>query len=355
MTDEAAGEAPGDLIRYGWSDRWAALFDDAVEGVGAGPDARPGRVVRHDGVAVVVALPDGAEQLPIRGALDPIAVGDWVVVDDGAVAAILPRSSLMRRRDPDKDVEQLLAANVDLVGVVCGLDRPVRHGRIHRSSMLAWDAGAVPVVVLTKADLVDPDRLSDTVAEVEAANPGVDVISVDAKGGDGIDAVRERVAGRTIVLMGESGAGKSTLTNALAGEELAATGEVRRGDAKGRHTTTSREMHPLSDGAVVIDSPGIRAVGVWADAENLAATFTDVDELAAGCRFSDCAHDTEPGCAVRAAVEGGTLAPSRFAAWQSLAREIAAAERRADPQAEKRYGRRFARITKDAKKRKGRG
>lgn len=339
------------LRDIGWSDRWAALFDDASSAVGAGPDAEPGRITRHDGVAVMVATADGVEQLPVRGAVEPPTVGDWVVVEDGAVAAILPRHSLIRRRDPDKDVEQLIAANVDVVACVCGLDRPVKLGRIQRTSMLAWDAGAVPVVVLTKADLADD--VAATVELVEAAQPAVDVHVVDARGGTGLESLRAAFAGRTVVLVGESGAGKSTLTNALAGEELAATGEVRRGDAKGRHTTTARELHPLGDGAVVIDSPGIRAVGVWVDAETLASSFADVEELAVACRFNDCAHDTEPGCAVLAAVDDGTLAAARLEAWRSMGREVAAAERRAEPGAEKRYGRRFAKAVKEVKDAKG--
>ncbi|WP_407650267.1 ribosome small subunit-dependent GTPase A [Actinomarinicola tropica] len=332
----------------GWSDRWTALFAEAVEDTGASDDARPGRVTRHDGVAVMVATAEGVVQLPVRGVLAPPTVGDWVVVDGGAVSAVLPRHSLIRRRDVDKDVEQLIAANVDVVACVCGLDRPVKLGRIQRTAMLAWDAGAVPVVVLTKADLV-PDAAAEA-ERVEAAFPAIDVYVVDARGGTGLERLRDVIAGRSVVLVGESGAGKSTLTNALAGEERAVTGEVRRGDAKGRHTTTARELHPLGDGAVVIDSPGIRSVGVWVDADVLSSSFGDVEDLAEACRFNDCAHDTEPGCAVLAAVEGGELAPARLDAWREMAREVAAAERRADPQAERRHGRRVARVVKEAKR-----
>lgn len=340
MTEAGAGE----LARFGWGPRWAALFADAVETLGAGPAARPGRIVRHDGVAVMVATDDGTVQLPVRGAVDAPAVGDWVVVDEGAVAAILPRTSLMRRRDPDKDVEQVLAANVDVVGIVCGLDRPVKHGRIQRTAMLAGDAGALPLVILTKADVVDD--ADAIVAEVSDAHPTLDVVGVDAKGGGGLESVRSAIAGKTVVLVGESGAGKSTLTNALAGEDLAATGEVRRGDAKGRHTTTAREMHPLPDGAVMVDSPGIRSVGVWVDADTLSEAFSDIEDLAGGCRFSDCAHASEPGCAVTQAVVDGELAAARLEAFREMAAEVASAERRADPQAEKRYGRRFSKVLK---------
>ncbi|MBK5224584.1 MAG: GTPase RsgA, partial [Acidimicrobiia bacterium] len=223
MTDAAPDSGSLPLERYGWSDHWSELYGDAVTSTGAGDAARPGRVVRHDGVAVMVAMADGIEQLPVRGNLDAPTVGDWVVVDGGAVSAILPRTSLMRRRDPDKDVEQALAANVDLVAVVCGLDRPLKDGRIQRSVMLAWDAGAAPLIVLTKADLFAD--VPATVEYVEAANPGVEVITVDSKGGAGVERVAEVVRGKTVVLVGESGAGKSTLTNALAGSCLLYTSD----------------------------------------------------------------------------------------------------------------------------------
>ncbi|MDZ7678101.1 MAG: ribosome small subunit-dependent GTPase A [Acidimicrobiales bacterium] len=313
------------LAAYGWDEGWAAALEVVADRGGARPE--PGRVVRHDGVALTVATSDGTDQYPMR--IDaPAAVGDWVVVRDGAVAHLLPRRSLLRRRDPDKGVEQLLAANIDIVGVVCGLDRPVKDGRIQRASLLARDAGAEPLVVLTKADLVeDVDRVVD---EVESASPGVDVVVVSVPDSEGIDDLRRRLVGRTVVLIGESGAGKSTLVNLLAGDDVAATGEVRRGDAKGRHTTTARELYLLATGGVIIDSPGIRSVGVWGDPAAVAASFTDIAELARSCRFSDCFHDSEPGCAVREAVDSGDLARSRFQAWQALAGEAAEAEERAE-------------------------
>jgi ribosome biogenesis GTPase / thiamine phosphate phosphatase len=178
------------------------------------------------------------------------------------------------------------------------------------------------------------------------------VLVVSTVDGDGLDGVREVAAGRTILLLGESGAGKSTLANALVGEEIAATGDVRAGDAKGRHTTTARQLHPLPGGGVLVDTPGIRAVGLWVDPDAVASSFADVEVLAEACRFTDCAHDTEPDCAVRAAVETGDLAPGRLEAWAELQREAAAAARRADPRAQHAYERRFGRITKDAAKRK---
>ena len=336
------------LAAYGWSDRWAALLADVDA-----PDAVPGRVVRHDGVALTLALPDGVRQVAFARSLDPApAVGDWVAVADGAPVVVLPRTSLLTRRSATGEGVQQVAANVDGVLVVCGLDRPVRSGRIDRFVTLAWDAGAVPTVVLTKADLVDDPAA--VAAEVVDGHPGVDVVTVSVVDDRGIDAVRDRIAGQTFVLVGESGAGKSSLANVLLGDEIMATGEVRARDAKGRHTTTTREAHPLRGGGVLIDTPGVRSVGLSADPDAVAATYADVDELAAECRFSDCGHEGEPGCAVALAVTEGRLAPARLDGWRALEREAAAAELRASPHLLRARNRRFGRIVKDAQRRKGR-
>lgn len=341
------------LSPFGWSDRWAALAATAVDDLGR-TDATPGRVVRHDGVAVIVASADGEQRsLPWLGTVDPApVVGDWVLATSQIVVAVLPRSSLLRRRDPHRDVEQALVANVEVVFVVCGLDRQVKPGRIQRVTTLAWDAGAVPVVVLTKADVVDEPVAIAT--EVAAANPGVDVLVTSSATGAGVEEVRAACVDRTVVLLGESGAGKSSLANSLAGVNVAGVGVVRTGDAKGRHTTTARQLHPLPGGGALIDTPGIRAVGRWADEEAVAATFDDVEALAGGCRFGDCAHGGEPGCAVVAAVDDGTLDRARLDAWRPLRREAASAARRADEHARRAHERRFARMVKNDPGRKGR-
>lgn len=263
-----------------------------------------------------------------RPGLDAVAVGDWVAVEDDLVTAIVPRTGLVRRADVDGEREQPIAANVDLVVVVCGLDRPVRAGRIERVATLARDAGAQPVVVLTKADLV-PDAEARA-RQVASEHPGIDVLAVSSTEGAGLDHVRRALRGRTVVLIGESGSGKSTLTNALLGEEVAATGAVRRGDAKGRHTTTTRHLHRLPGGGTLIDSPGVRAVGLTADADGVAETFSDVAVLAEHCRFRDCAHDTEPGCAVQAAVAAGEIPARRVTAWRALRDETVEAATHAD-------------------------
>ena len=301
------------LLAHGWNDRWVERLASVA---GDRPGVRPGRVVRHDGVAVLVSGEDGTESLPVLASVHPQPiVGDWVVVDaaTNAVVGVLPRSSLLRRQDPDGG-EQPLVANLDALLVVCGLDRPLKPGRLRRSIALAADAGADPVLVLTKADLVDDAAAA--AATVTADYPAAEVVLSSTKDGRGLAAIRRLTAGRTIVLLGESGAGKSTLANALMGEEVSATGEVRPGDAKGRHTTSRRELHVLPTGGVLIDTPGIRAIGL-VDPDAAAPDFDDIEALAEGCRFRDCAHAGEPGCAVAAAVAAGALAPGRLAAWHA--------------------------------------
>jgi ribosome biogenesis GTPase len=302
------------LRAFGWNSHWAELLR-AVPG-----DAVPARVVRHDGVALVVAGPDGIVSAPLGARLEPEAtVGDWVALVDGRPAAVLPRTSLLRRRAALRDVEQVLAANVDVVLLVCGLDRPVKSGRIQRGATLASEAGARPVIVLTKAATsADAARVAERVA---AANPGIEVIVSSVREGVGTDELLAVARDMTVALVGESGAGKSSIVNALLGKEAAAVGAERESDSKGRHTTTTRFLHVLPGGGTLIDSPGIRSIGLWGDSDAVAETFADIAALADGCRFADCGHDTEPDCAVKDAVAEGALASERLAAWRALEAE----------------------------------
>lgn len=323
------------LEAYGWEPRWAARFaaylgsPEAVDVV----DPAPGRVVRHDGAGLVVALAGG----PVRAMFGPTVspppvVGDWVVLDrHHTPQATLPRDSLLRRRAAGSEGEQPLVANVDLVLIVCGLDRPVRLGRVQRTLTLANDAGAESLVVLTKADTVGPEVPAIATLTVAEVDPGLEAVTLSATGGWGIADLLERIGRRTVALIGESGAGKSTLVNALMAAEVAAEGLVRTGDAKGRHTTTSRELHLLATGGVLVDTPGIREVGVFVDPDAVAETFADIEELAEGCRFTDCAHDHEPGCAVLAALTDRRLDSDRLANWRALKVEAATAAQRGDP------------------------
>lgn len=339
------------LDAYGWDDGWrgeveAFLTDEAASDIDS---PRPGRVVRHDGAGLMVATEDGVIRAMFGPTVDPApVVGDWVVLDRVPnPRATLPRRSLLRRRAAGGEGEQAMAANVDVVLIVCGLDRPVRIGRIQRTMTLANDAGAESLVVLTKADLADPTDAARAEMTVAEADPSLAVVTLSARGGWGITDLLDHIGRRTVALIGESGAGKSTLVNTLVNAQVAATGGVREGDAKGRHTTTSRELHLLATGGVLVDTPGIREVGIFADPDAVAETFADVEELATQCRFNDCTHRSEPGCAVTAAVEAGDLAPDRLDRWRVLEAEAEAAAVRADPVAARRRDRQMGRMYRD--------
>jgi len=293
------------------------------------PDLVPARVARVDRGLIHVLERAGARRLPWPPA--PVAVGDWIAIAPDDRVTLLERRSALVRRDGDATRAasahgQVLAANVDVVAALRALDSGISLSRVQALVTLAWDSGAEPLVVLSKADLADADA---AVAAVERVAVGVRVLAVSAVTGEGVDDLRAAFAGKSGVFLGESGAGKSTLTNLLAGREVLATREVRA-DGEGRHTTTYRQLVPLPGGGAVIDTPGVREAGYWGSAEGVARAFADVDGLAASCRFGDCAHEGEPGCAVRAALRSGELAYERVDAYRKALREQAFAERKAD-------------------------
>jgi ribosome biogenesis GTPase len=253
-------------------------------------------------------------------------------------------------------VEQVVAANVDTVLLVLALNRDFNVRRLERYVAAGWESGAQPVVVLTKADVCDD--LAAREAEAAAVAPGVPVHVVSSWEGTGLDVLGAYLGpGRTVALLGSSGAGKSTLLNRLAGAEVMATGAVRDADDRGRHTTTRRELVRLPGGALLIDTPGMRELGLWDAAEGVSQTFGDLEALAVRCRFRDCAHDSETGCAVQAALTEGSLAPERLASYRKLQRELAFQARRTDMQARLAEQARWKQIHKAARqhmKEKGR-
>ena len=290
-------------------------------------------------------------------------VGDWVAFardsdGTGLIHALLPRATCLSRKVAGKrTTEQVVAANVDTIFLVMGLDGDYNLRRLERFAVMAWESGAQPVVVLTKADLAeDPDGAR---LDASAAVPGVPVHAVSALTGDGMEPLGVFLEpGRTVALIGSSGAGKSTLLNRLSGSEVMRTGSVRESDSRGRHTTTHRQLVTLPNGGLLVDNPGVREIQLWADAEALGGVFSDIEELARACRFRDCRHGGEPGCAVHLAVSEGRLSAERLESWLKLDKELASLERRRSV-AESRKGERAlgrmykrAQAEKEARKRR---
>jgi ribosome biogenesis GTPase / thiamine phosphate phosphatase len=321
------------LADLGWHEFFADAFGELQD-----DNLIPARIaVRHHGAYELFSergelggIPAGRlveEELP--------AVGDWVAVRPlpgerkAVIEASLPRRTAFRRKEAwRRTAEQVVAANVDTVFLVTSFGPDLNPRRVERYLTMAWESGAAPVIVLTKLDLAD-DPAGEAVP-VEAIAYGVPVHHVSALTGAGLDTLEPYLGrGRTVALLGSSGVGKSTLVNRLAGREVLATREVRD-DGKGRHTTSHRELVPLPGGALLLDTPGMRELQLWEASDGLATTFADVEELAAECRFSDCAHETEPGCAIRAALASGELDRARWDSYRKLQRELYALAVRQD-------------------------
>ena len=352
------------LEELGWDEAWAAAAAEAAAGVGAGAALEPARItIEHRGAYEAIGA-GGAIWAELRGrdyheARDKRAlptVGDWVLVagagGDGVapIEALLPRrSSLVRAAAGEKVAPQPIAANIDVAFVVTSANQDLNERRIERYLTTVRDGGAAPVILLNKVDLVDDAApLAARLAEVA---PGVPIVLLSAARGDGVDAARAHLGpGRTGVVVGSSGVGKSTLLNRLLGAAAQEVLPIRDGDDRGRHATTRRELFVLAGGGVLIDTPGMRELKLWTEPDATgddALAFDEIDELAAGCRFGDCGHDREPGCAVRAAVESGELPAERLAAWQKLHREQSA-------QAKKRGEKIGARLLRQRLRDKGR-
>jgi ribosome biogenesis GTPase / thiamine phosphate phosphatase len=342
-----------ELAALGWSPSRAEEF---VPHAAAG--CVPARVAAQHRGAYVVHGEDGDRPAEVAGQLlhaalgaaDLPAVGDWVAVRDesGAAAAtihaVLPRRTSFSRKAAGEAAEQVVAANVDVVFLVGAFGPDLNVRRLERYLAAGWDSGADPVVVLNKSDLADD--LAGETAEVEAVAFGVPVHAVSAANGTGLDGLAPYLEGnRTVALLGSSGVGKSSLVNRLVGSERQDVAALRA-DGRGRHTTTHRELIPLPGGGLVLDTPGMREIGLWEASDGVDRTFADVTELAAACRFRNCAHDGEPGCAVLTAVDEGRLPAERLESYRKLLRELRHLEVKGDPRAlaeARKRRRRFAR------------
>ena len=331
-----------ELQNLGWSAELASAFEEQKR-----DGCVPARVSaqEREGYRIIAecgeypATMSGRMHHDARHTEDVPAVGDWAVVsihpDSGfaRIHSLLPRRTALRRKLSNERVfaPQVVAANIDTVFIATSANRDFNPRRIERLLTLVWESKAQPVLLLTKCDLVDdPDPLVDRARGVAWGTP---VHPLSAHAGIGLDVLQDYVAGgQTIVLLGTSGVGKSTLSNHLVGEQRMYVQAVRADDDRGRHTTTSRHLLPLPGGGAIIDTPGLRAVALWAADEGLQSTFGDIEEFAGACRFGDCAHKGEPGCSVEAAVERGLIEPDRLAAYFKLQRELAHLDRKRNQQ-----------------------
>ncbi len=338
-----------ELTDLGWNSRLSEEFNRYSE-----DGLVPGRVTAGQRELCTVACACGElladvsgrfrREAPAKSAF-PV-VGDWVVISPrpeesrGTIHAVLPRGAAFVRKAAmssaelhTKAEEQVVAANIDTALIVMGLDNDFNVRRLERYLTLAWGSGVQPVVVLNKADLCT--ELPERLAETEAVAVGVPVLTMSAEDGSGVDTLVPHLPARkTAALLGSSGVGKSTLINRLLGVKRMATGAVREDDQRGRHTTTHRELVILPSGAILVDNPGMRQVGLWGEDADLDNAFADIEEISRGCRFADCRHGSEPGCAVRAALDEGSLDRERYASWRKLQRELAFLAMRDDVRAQ---------------------
>lgn len=353
------------LHTLGWNSLWERAWEQAgLDGLAPARVVRDGREIYALAAASGdhLARPSGRLRHRAADRADMPAIGDWVAVacptgaGEAVIHAILPRRSAFRRKAAGRRTdEQIIAANIDTTLVVTALDADFSVRRIERYLALAWDSGAAPVVVLSKADLCA--NVEAHVAEVELAAPGAPVCALSALSREGVAALEPHLpSGRTVALVGSSGVGKSTLVNALLGEDRQAVRDVRGSDCKGRHTTTARELIALPTGALLIDTPGMREVALWGDGEGVDDAFADVDQLAECCRFRDCMHLGEPGCAVQQALVQGELDPGRYESYLEMRRELAFLHRKQDEKASRDHQRQWKKISrwiKDIQKEKG--
>lgn len=352
------------LNDFGWNENWISKWEESLSNEKL-TNCIPGRVLlEHKHMYRVItesgewlATCSGAFQHAATERRDFPAVGDWVAIEKmpgeekGIIHSVLPRTSLFSRKVAGTTTaEQIVAVNVDVALLVTSLNQDFNVRRLERYLLAAYDSGSSPVIVLTKKDVCE-DPLP-YIEEAASIAYGVPIYAVSSVTGEGIDELQKLLTGgKTAALLGSSGVGKSSLTNALSGIEVMAVHDIREDDAKGRHTTTHRELIKLPLGGLMIDTPGMREFQLWDNSDSLDVSFKDVDEIADRCRFRDCEHGNEPGCAVQEALADGTLAEDRYNSYLKLKKELAFIERKADAAAQRAERNKWKQLTKEAKKR----
>ncbi|MGA9141934.1 MAG: ribosome small subunit-dependent GTPase A [Methanocella sp.] len=335
---------------------WSAFFGEHFKEFAA--TCKPGRVSTVYKSNYKVHLKEGEVRARVSGNIRKSgtlpAVGDWVAVSrDTAgsftIQAVLPRKSKFSRKDTGRVTgEQVIVTNIDTVFIMTSLNKDFNLRRLERYLAIAKDSGAEPVVVLSKSDVCDDT--AQKIDEVREIVPDVNAFAISAVGGKGLEQLSPYLQeGKTVALIGSSGVGKSTLINVLAGRERQKVGEIREDDSRGRHVTTERELILLENGGIIIDNPGMRELQLWDAGKGLQDLFRDIDELARRCRFSDCKHETEPGCAIKAALRDGTLSEKRLESYRKLQKELAAVERKKNPELMIEDKKKWKQIAKTAK------
>lgn len=326
-----------ELIEFGWTASWDQKWEDVMSTFNHAEKEtlRPARITTDYGQKYGILTAEGNKFGSLSGKARALfsegskpGVGDWVIVktngdyDDALIHGVLERNSVISRQAAGFETkEQIIAANVDTLFIVCALNGDYNSRRLERYLIMAWNSGVNPVIVLSKSDLCED--LSSYLTETEAIAPGVPVIPVSAHYELGKEDLEVYTgSGKTVALVGSSGSGKSTMINWLTGESHQMTQEVREEDSRGRHTTTHREMFRLPEGGILIDTPGMRALSIWDDGEGISRTFEDIEQLAQQCRFTDCQHLKEVGCAVRVAIQTGELETKRLENYHKMLREI---------------------------------
>lgn len=330
-----------DMEQYGFDEffqkKWSEIYNEKwIDELNKKSELEsnivPARVVSDHGQMLKVISPYGELMVkrPITHQLldQQVAAGDWLAIkysvemEDASIEHVLARKTKFSRAAAGIEVkEQIVAANVDVIFLIQSLNKDFNMRRLERYLIASWESGAIPVIVLTKSDLCDD--IDRKVTEVEVTAPGVDIFSVSNLTGEGIDTLRQFVTrGKTVALLGSSGVGKSTLVNRLAGQELLKTQAIREDDSKGRHTTTHRELVLLPNGGIILDTPGMRTLSLWEAEDGMEKLYGDIESLIRSCRFTDCKHNNEPGCAVQKGLKNGQIDEQKWISWNKLQKEM---------------------------------